>query len=124
MKIVKLPHAIRFFKKPDHISFLVGFPLLLALLPTNNFELKVATVLCFSFTISYEVFEIRKGGRDIFKLDHFTFVFGYILIIISFVYENSLILPVASILMGFTVSYEIYRVRKLDLKNKQKNDES
>jgi hypothetical protein len=121
---MKLPHAIRFFKKPDHISFLVGFPLLLALLPTNNFELKVATVLCFSFTIFYEVFEIRKGGRDIFKLDHFTFVFGYALIIISFIYENSLILPIASILMGFTVSYEIYRVRKLDLKNKQKNDKS
>jgi hypothetical protein len=124
MNVVKLPHAIRFFRKPDHISFLVGFPLLLALLPTNNFELKVATVLCFSFTICYEIFEIKKGSRDIFKLDHFTFVFGYILIIISFVYENSLILPVASILMGFTVSYEIYRVRKLDLKNKQKNDES
>ena len=117
---MKLPHAIRFFRKPDHISFLVGFPLLLALLPTNNFELKVATVLCFSFTIAYEIFEIRKGGRDIFKLDHFTFVIGYALIIITFAYEHVLILPIAAILMGFTVGYEIYRVRKLDLENMRK----
>jgi hypothetical protein len=117
---MKLPHAIRFFKKPDHISFLVGFPLLLALLPTNNFELKVATVLCFSFTICYEIFEIKKGGRDIFKLDHFTFVIGYALIIITFGYEHIVILPIASILMGFTVGYEIYRVRKLDLENMRK----
>lgn len=117
---MKLPRAIRFFRKPDHLSFLIGFPLLLAVLPTNIFELKIASFLCFSFTLIYELFEIRKGGRDIFKLDHFTFVFGYALIIISFVYENEFILPVSSILMGFTVGYEIYRVRKLDLENMKK----
>lgn len=118
---MKLPHAIRFFRKPDHLSFLIGFPLLLAVLPTNIFELKVASFLCFSFTLVYEIFEIRKGGRDIFKLDHFTFVFGYALIIISFGYENLFVLPIASLLMGFTVSFEIYRVRKLDLENKKKS---
>ncbi len=118
---MKLPRAIRFFKKPDHLSFLIGFPLLLAVVPTNVFELKVASFLFFSFTLIYELFEIRKGGRDIFKLDHFTFVFGYALIIISFGYENVFILPIASILMGFTVSYEIYRVRKLDLENLKKS---
>lgn len=120
---MKLPRAIRFFRKPDHLSFLVGFPLLLVVLPTNIFELKVASFLCFSFTLIYELFEIRKGGRDIFKLDHFTFVFAYALIILSFVHENSFILPVASILMGFTVGYEIYRVRKLDLE-REKNSKS
>ena len=114
---MKLPMAIRFFRKPDHLSFLVGFPLLLAVLPTNIFELKVASFLCFSFTLAYEIFEISKGGRDIFKLDHFTFVFAYALIILSFIYENPLILPIVFILMSFTLGYEIYRVRKLDLEN-------
>ena len=121
---MKLPRAIRFFRKPDHISFLGGFSLLLAVLPTDIFELKIASFLCFSFTLTYEIFEIRKGGRDIFKLDHFTFVFGYALIIFSFGYENVLILPIASVLMGFTVSYEIYRVRKLDLENMRKKNKS
>jgi hypothetical protein len=114
---MKLPHTIRFFRKPDHLSFLVGFPLLLSVLATNIFELKIACFISFSFTLIYEIFEISKGGRDIYKLDHFTFVFAYALIIISFVYDNLLILPIATILMSFTLSYEIYRVRKLDLKN-------
>ena len=121
---MKLPKAIRFFRKPDHISFLAGFPLLLAVLPTNIFELKVASFLFFSFTLAYEVFEISKGGREIFKLDHVTFVFAYALIIFSFVYENALILPMASVLMGFTLGYEIYRVRKLDLENMRKKNQS
>jgi len=121
---MKLPKAVRFFRKPDHISFLAGFPLLLAVLPTNIFELKVASFLFFSFTLAYEVFEISKGGREIFKLDHVTFVFAYALIIFSFVYENALILPMASVLMGFTLGYEIYRVRKLDLENMRKKNQS
>jgi len=121
---VKLPRTIRFFRKPDHISFLVGFPLLLAVLPTNIFELKVASFLFLSFTLAYEIFEIRKRNTDIFKLDHFTFVFGYALIIFSFVYENVFILPIASVLMGFTLGYEIYRVRKLDLENMRKKNKS
>ena len=121
---MKLPKAIRFFRKPDHVAFLGGVALLLTVLPTNIFELKVASFLCFSFTLTYEIFEIRKGGRDIFKLDHFTFVFGYALIIFSFVYENLFILPTSSVLMGFTVGYEIYRVRKLDLENMRKKNKS
>jgi hypothetical protein len=121
---MKLPRTIRFFRKPDHISFLVGFPLLLAVLPTNIFELKVASFLFFSFTLAYEMFEIRKGNRDIFKLDHVTFIIAFALIIFSFVYDHFLILPVASILMGFTLGYEIYRVRKLDLENMRKDNKS
>lgn len=122
--MLKLPRAIRFFKKPDHLSFLVGFPLLFAVISTNIFELKVASFLCFSFTLAYEIFEISKGGRDIYKLDHFTFVFAYALIILSFIYENALILPIASVLMTFTLSYEIYRVRKLDLENMRRRRKS
>jgi len=121
---MKLPKTIRFFKKPDHISFLVGFPLLMIVTPTNIFELKVISFIFFSFTLAYEIFEIRGGNRDIFKLDHFTFVFGYALIIFSFVYENTLVLLIASILMGFTLGYEIYRVRKLDLENMRKKSKS
>ncbi len=121
---MKLPRTIRFFRKPDHISFLIGLSLLVPVLLTNIFELKVASFLFFSFTLAYEIFEIRKGNRDIFKLDHFTFVFGYALIIFSFVYENVLILPIASVLMGFTLGYEIYRVRKLDLENMRNKNKS
>ena len=121
---MKLPRTIRFFRKPDHISFLSGFTLLLVVLLTDIFELKVASFLFFSFTLVYEIFEISKGGRDIFKLDHFTFVFAYALIIFSFGYENLLILPIASVLMGFTLGYEIYRVRKLDLENMRKKNKS
>jgi hypothetical protein len=117
---VKLPRTIRFFRKPDHISFLIGFPTLLIVLPTNIFALKVASFLFFSFTLAYEIFEIRKGNRDIFKLDHFTFIFGYTLVIISLGYEHVLIIPIAVALMGFTLAFEIYRVRKLDLENKEK----
>ena len=122
--MLKLPRTIRFFRKPDHLSFLVGFPLLLVVLPTNILELKIASSLFFSFTLMYELSEIRKGNRDIFKLDHFTFVIGFVLILISFGYENLFILPIASILMGFTLTYEIYRVRKLDLENIRKNKKS
>ena len=118
--MMKLPRSIRFFRKPDHLSFLIGFPLLLSIIPLNILELKIICFISFSFTLAYESFEISKGGRDIFKLDHFTFVFGYILIIFSFLNDSSLILPIASILMGFTLSYEIYRVRKLDLQNMKK----
>jgi len=121
---MKLPRTIRFFRKPDHISFLVGFPLLLIMIPTDIFELKVISFLFFSFTLAYEILEIRKGNRDIFKLDHFTFVFGYALIIFSFVYENTHILLIASVLMGFTLGYELYRVRKLDLENMRKKNKS
>ncbi len=119
---MKLPRAIRFFKKPDHLSFLVGFPVLLAILPTNFIELKIVSFLFFSFTLVFEIFEISKGGRDIFKLDHFTFVIGYALIILSLIYDNMFIIPIASVLMAFTLGYEIYRVRKLDLENMRKKN--
>ena len=59
---MKLPHAIRFFRKPDHISFLVGFTLLSSHLFIDDFILKIATILTFSFTLAYELFEISKAN--------------------------------------------------------------
>ena len=120
---MKLPHAIRFFRKPDHISFLVGFALLSSHLFINDFFLKIATILTFSFTLAYELLEISKGGRDIYKLDHFTFVIGFVLLIATIIYENQLILYLIFILMAFTLGYEVYRVRQMDLKNRKKNNE-
>ena len=116
---MKLPHAIRFFRKPDHISFLVGFTLLSSHLFINDFFLKITTILVFSFTLTYELFEISKGGRDIYKLDHFTFVIGFVLLIITIIYENQFILYPIFILMAFTLGYEVYRVRQVDLKRKK-----
>jgi len=115
---MKLPHAIRFFRKPDHISFLVGFTLLSSHLFIDDFILKIATIITFSFTL----FEISKGGRDIYKLDHFTFVIGFVLLIVTIIYENQFILYLIFILMAFTLGYEVYRVRQVDLKNRKKND--
>jgi hypothetical protein len=119
---MRLPRAIRFFRKPDHISFLVGFALLSSHLFIDDIFLKIATILTFSFTLAYELFEISKGGRDIYKLDHFTFVIGFVLLIVTIIYENQFILYLIFILMGFTLGYEVYRVRKMDLKNMNKND--
>lgn len=114
--------SLRFLRAPDHISFLVGFSLLLTVFLTDIFELKIASTLFFSFTIVYELVEIIKRCSEIFKLDHVTFMFGFILIIISFVYQHLVILPLAAILMGFTLFYEIYRVRLIDLEwEKKKN---
>jgi len=120
---MKLPHAIRFFRKPDHITFLLGFTLLSSHLFIDNFLIKIATILIFSFTLAYELFEISKGGRDIYKLDHFTFVIGFVLLIATIVYENQIILYLVFILMVFTLGYEVYRVRQMDIKNRKKNNE-
>ena len=88
----------------------------------DDFLIKIATIVTFSFTLAYELFEISKGGRDIYKLDHFTFVIGFVLLITTIVYENQIILYLIFILMSFTLGYEVYRVRKMDLKNMKKKD--
>ena len=117
----RLPQAIRFFRKPDHISFLSGFALILISTITNLFEIKLASTVFFSFTLAYELYEISKGGRDFVKLDHFTFVIGYALLLISFWYDLQLLLVLISILFGFTLAYEVYRVRKMDLENRSRD---
>ena len=118
--MVKLPRTIRFFRKPDHISFLIGFPLLIATTITGIFEIKIASILFFSFTIAYEVYEISKGNRQIFKIDHITFVIAFILLIITIWQEEQILLIASSILVAFTLGFEIYSVRKKDMENKRK----
>ena len=117
---MKLPRSIRFFRKPDHISFLIGLVFILVSIFTNTFETKLVSFIFFTFTICYETYEISKGNRQIFKLDHIAFVVGYIILIVSF-WENMIILLIISaVLFIFTVSFEIYTVRKNDIKNQQK----
>jgi len=117
----KLPQTIRFFKKPDHISFLVGFPLILAATPTGSFELKLASLIFFTFTLGYEIYEISHGNRQIIKLDHITFVVAYALVIVTFWENLQVLLIISSVLFAFTIGYEIYSVRRKDLEYKKKS---
>ena len=120
--MMKLPRAIRFFRKPDHIAFLVGYGLLLSYIPTNLYELIISSFAFFTFTLCFEIYEIWKGNIDIKKLDHFTFVIGYIMLIGLIFYQIEVILVViSSLLFTFTLGWEIYRVRKLDLENQIKD---
>ncbi len=118
--MTRLPRSIRFFRKPDHITFLVGLGLILVYTSTNLFEIKLASTLVFIFTLGYELFEISKGSRDIKKLDHITFVIGLAFLLVSFWYESITILVVIDVLFGFTLVYEIYRVKKKDLENERR----
>ena len=117
---MKLPGSIRFFRKPDHISFLIGLVFIFVSIFTETFETKLASFIFFTFTICYETYEISKGNRQIFKLDHIAFVIGYIILIVSFWEDIILLLIVSTVLFIFTLSFEIYTVRKNDLKNQQK----
>ena len=116
---MKLPSSVRFFRKPDHISFLIGLVFIFVSIFTNTFETKLASFIFFTFTICYETYEISKGNRQIFKLDHITFVIGYIILIVSFWEDIILLLIISTILFIFTLSFEIYTVRKNDLKNER-----
>ena len=117
---MKLPRSIRFFRKPDHIAFLIGLIFIFVSIFTETFETKLASFIFFTFTICYETYEISKGNRQIFKLDHIAFVVGYIILIVSFWEDIILLLIVSTVLFVFTLSFEIYTVRKNDLKNQQK----
>ena len=117
---MNLPKSIRIFRKPDHISFLLGLAFVLVSLFTQNFESKLISLIFFTFTILYEMYEISKGNRQIFKVDHITFVIGYVSLIASFWEESILLLLSSTLLFIFTVTFEIYSVRKNDLKNSRK----
>ncbi len=120
--MLKLPKILRFFKKPDHISFLIGYPLILASIPYGTFELKLASIIFFTFTLGYEIYEISQGNRQIVKLDHITFVIAYALLIVTFWENLQILLIICSILFGFTLGYEIYSVRKKDIEDSKKNN--
>ena len=115
--MIKLPKTIRFFRKPDHIAFLIGYSAILFSLILNFFELKLVSIIFFTFTLCYEIYEISKSNRDIVKLDHITFVIAYIMLIVTFWYNIFIVTILATILFGFTLAYEIYGVRKKDLEN-------
>ena len=115
--MLKLPKTIRFFKKPDHIAFLIGYSIILISLPLEFLELKVGGIICFTFTLCYEIFEISKGNRDIVKIDHITFVIAYAMLLITLWYNYSTLTILSLALFGFTLAYEIYTVRKKDLEN-------
>ena len=117
---MKLPRSIRIFRKPDHISFLIGLIFILVSIFTNSFETKLTSFIFFTFTICYETYEISKGNRQIFKLDHIAFMVGYIILIVSFWEDMIILLIISAILFIFTLLFEIYTVRKNDLKNQQK----
>ena len=117
---MKLPSSVRFFRKPDHISFLIGLIFIFVSIFTNTFETKLISLIFFTFTICYETYEISKGNRQIFKVDHIAFVIGYIILIVSFWEDVILLLIISAILFVFTLLFEIYAVRKNDLKNQQK----
>ena len=64
---MKLPSSVRFFRKPDHISFLIGLAFIIISIFTYTFETKLISFIFFTFTIIYETYEISKGDRQIFK---------------------------------------------------------
>lgn len=118
--MLRLPRSIRFFRKPDHISFLSGFTLMLASIPTGLFELRLASVIFFTFTIGYEIYEISQGNRQVLKPDHFAFMAAYILLIVTFWHDLQILLVVSSVLFAFTLGYEIYEVRRKDLEARRR----
>lgn len=115
--MIKLPKTIRFFRKPDHIAFLIGYSAILFFLILDFFELKLGSIIFFTFTLCYEIYEISKGNREVVKLDHITFVIAYIMLIVTFWYNIFILTILATILFGFTLAYEIYTIRKKDLEN-------
>jgi len=113
--MLKLPKTIRFFRKPDHIAFLIGYSSVLISLPLDFFELKLVSVIFFSFTLFYEIYEISKGNREIVKLDHVTFVIAYAILLATLWYNIFILNILVTILFGFTLGHEIYILRKKDL---------
>ncbi|MFQ5998988.1 MAG: hypothetical protein ACE5KO_06750 [Candidatus Bathyarchaeia archaeon] len=117
----KRPSTLRIFKKPDHVSFLGGYVLILAALPNaSSFELKLASMTFFTFTLTYEILEISEGNRQLIKLDHMTFIIAYALLIATFWGNSQTLLVISSVLFGFTLGFEIYSVRKKDIETYQK----
>lgn len=120
--MLRLPRTIRFFRKPDHISFLSGYALILIAIPTVSLELKLGSVILFTFTLAYEIYEISQGNRQIIKPDHITFVAAYILLLITFWYSLYVLSISSLVLFGFTLIYEINEVRRKDLENKKQKE--
>ena len=64
---MKLPRSIRFFRKPDHISFLIGLIFIIIAVFTNTFETKLISFIFFTFTIIYETCNFNNNIFFIFN---------------------------------------------------------
>ena len=118
--MLKVPKTIRFIRKVDHITFLVGLALILIATPLQSFEIKLVSAIFFIFTLCYEIYEISSRETDIWQVDHVTFVIGIAILLFSFWYESLWLLILVDVLICFTFGWEVYRVRKKDLENKRR----
>ncbi len=120
--MAKILRTIRFFRKPDHISFLVGYVLILIATVLDSFEIKLAGAIFFIFTLVYEIYEISSRETEIWQIDHITFVVALALLLFSFWYQPFWLLILVDVLISFTLGWEIYRVRRKDLENERKRN--
>ena len=118
--MIRIPKTIRFIRKPDHITFLIGLGLILIATPLQSFEIKLVSTIFFIFTLGYEIYEISSRETDIWQVDHVTFVIGIAILLFSFWYESLWLLILVDVLMCFTFGWEVYRIRKKDLENKRR----
>ncbi len=118
--MARIPRTIRFIRKPDHITFLVGLVLILIATLLQSFEIKLVSTIFFIFTLGYEIYEISSRETDIWQVDHVTFVIGIAILLFSFWYESLWLLILVDVLMCFTFGWEVYRIRKKDLENKKR----
>ncbi|MCH6570966.1 MAG: hypothetical protein IH780_00115 [Thaumarchaeota archaeon] len=118
--MIRIPKTIRFIRKPDHITFLIGLGLILIATVLQSFEIKLVSTIFFIFTLGYEIYEISSRETDIWQVDHVTFVIGIAILLFSFWYESLWLLILVDVLMCFTFGWEVYRIRKKDLENKKR----
>ncbi len=116
------PKSIRFFRKPDHLAFLIGYGLILIATGLESFEIKLASTIFFIFTIVYEIYEISSRETEIWQIDHIVFVVAIALLLFSFWYEPLWLMILVDVLISFTLGWEIYRVRRKDLENERKRN--
>jgi len=118
--MARIPKTIRFIRKPDHITFLIGLGLILIATPLQSFEIKLVSAIFFIFTLGYEIYEISSRETDIWQVDHVTFIIGIAILLFSFWYESLWLLILVDVLICFTFGWEAYRTRKKDLENEKR----
>ena len=113
----KIPKTMRFFRHHAHISFLVGYGLILIGTGLESFEIKLASTIFFLFTLGYEIYEISLRETKIWQVDHMIFVVAIALLSFSFWNESLWLLILVVLLISFTLGWDIYRERQKDLEN-------
>ncbi len=116
------PKSIRFFRKPDHLAFLIGYGLILIATVLESLEIKLVSTIFFIFTLGYEIYEISSRETEIWQVDHITFVVALALLLFSFWYEPFWLLILVDVLISFTLGWEIYRVRRKDIENERRRN--